>query len=73
MNMSLSKLWEIVKDREAWFMGSETVGYDLVTGQQQQWCYIKYKVDTLTIWSLCCTQQMLPITVFPSKIWKSCN
>ena len=38
-DMSLSKLWEIVKDREVWHaasMGSERVGHDWVT-EQQQW------------------------------------
>ena len=37
MNMSLSKLLEIVKDREAWVMqsvGSQRVGHNLVTVQQ---------------------------------------
>ena len=37
MNMSLSKLMEIVKDREAWHTvvhGSQRVGHDLVTGVQ---------------------------------------
>ena len=38
MNMSLSKLREIVKNREAWHaesMGSQRAGYNLATEQQQ--------------------------------------
>ena len=39
MDMSLSKLWEIVDDRGAGMlqsMGSQKVGHDLVTEQEQQ-------------------------------------
>ena len=33
MDMSLSKLWEIVKDREAWWAVMQRVRHDLVTEQ----------------------------------------
>ena len=44
MNISLSQLWEIVKDREAWHdplqsMGSQRVEHDLATEQQQIQCF----------------------------------
>ena len=38
VDMSLSTLWEMVKDREAWrasVHGLQRVGHDLATGQQQ--------------------------------------
>ena len=34
MDMSLSKLREIVKDREAWFVELQRVGHDLATEQE---------------------------------------
>ena len=56
MSLSLSKLWEMVKEKEAWhaaFMGSQKVRYDLVTEQQHLliWkCICIHKPQISNIW-----------------------
>ena len=49
MNMSLSKLQEIVKDREAWlqFMGLQRVRHDLATEQQQLYLTVLFKINAI--------------------------
>ena len=42
-DMNLSKLWVIVKDKEAWYaasIGSQRAGHDLANGKQHQMFFI---------------------------------
>ena len=59
MDMSVNKLWEIVKDRGAWHAavhGWQRVGYDLAAEQQQQIVGdivptgIHQRCQTLSVW-----------------------
>ena len=43
MDVSLSELRELVMDREAWFMGSQRVGYDWAT--ELNWTELKINAD----------------------------
>ena len=45
MDVGLSELWEMVMDREAWFMGSQRVGHDWAT--ELNWTDIKNSFSVL--------------------------
>ena len=61
MNMSLSKLWEIVKDRGAWYAELDTT----LASKQQQSLY-KYSVGVNTLYSLA------PIKAFIGPLFGVC-
>ena len=47
MDMNLSKLWEIVKDRGDWCAAVHGVRHNLATEQQQHVCQIKHSSELL--------------------------
>ena len=55
MDMSLSKVWEMVKDREAWhsaFMGLQRIRHDWVTEQQQNSLTLAYVYNGIILYTL---------------------
>ena len=58
MDMSLSKLWEIVKDREDWHaMASQIDGHNLATEQQQQCINME-------------SRKLVPMNLFGRQQWR---
>ena len=67
MDMRLSKLWEIVKDKEAWHtaMGSQRVGHDWVTEQQTRWSlYRQWKLSCYQLKMDCLTYCLFVVVFF---------
>ena len=46
MDTSLSELWEMVKDKRAEVHGSQTVGHNLMTQQQQIYMGLHYNYSS---------------------------
>ena len=73
MDMSLRKLWEMVKDREAWCAAVHGIGHKWGTEQQQQQYDVDFSLSDLfhSIWQTVGPSTSLKMNQFHCFLWLS--